>query len=406
MKILLINKFHSRRDGAARAYFDTAEILESHGHEVAFFAMRGENDEPTPWSKYFLDPVDYNTTHSIAQKWQIVKDIWWNREAQRRLEALLDEFRPDIAHLHVIYHQLSPSIIATLKKRGILMVMTLHDYKLICPNYSMYVRGRVWEGGPVRCMVDRCVKDSFGKSAVCAIEHWFHRAIEIYDRVDAYIAPSRFLIEKFRKHKFKKEVFYVPQPIFERDRIEGDLYDASSPLLYAGRLSQEKGVDVAIRAMKDLPGERMEIAGSGPERERLGVLSEELHAQDRVSFLGHLSQADLREKIARAKAMLIPSVWYENMPYALLEALAAGKIIIGSNIGGIGERIVNRDNGFLFRAGDPEDLVRIVRSLSHIDIQSMQQRARESISDLSPEIYYGKIFGIYQEIIEGKKTAQ
>lgn len=398
MKILLVNKFHSRRDGAARAYFDTAEILMSHGHEVAFFAMHGERDELTPWSRYFINPVNYRTSHSIGEKWQLVKAIWWNREAQRKLNALIDEFQPDVAHLHVTYHQLSPSIIATLKKRGVPMVMTLHDYKFVCPNYSMYVRGHIWEGGALRCIWDRCVMDSYAKSFVCAFESMFHKVIGIYKKVDAYIAPSKFLIQKFREHKFFADIEYVPQPLSSKDRVASGESDF---LLFSGSLAAHKGVDVLLRAMKNFPEEILHIVGDGPDRERLQILAKNLGIEKNIFFLGHLFQEKLKEELRKAKMIIIPSVWFENMPYALLEALASGKRVIASKIGGMTERVTDGKNGFLFTAGDVEDLTRVIKKallLNKKSIREIEEKARRSVNDLQPEKYYKKLMIVYNRI--------
>lgn len=400
MKILLVNKYHYIKGGAERAYFDTARVLEEHGHEVAFFSMQNPMNLETRWSKYFIDAVDYHNNPSIRQKVGIVKNILWNRQAQKNLESLIEEFQPDVAHLHNIYHQISPSIIATLKRHGVPVVMTLHDYKLICPNYSMYVRGRIWEGGALRCVFDRCVKDSYAKSFVCAVESIFHRLTGIYNCVDAYIAPSQFLRRKFQESGFKKEIIHITQPLFEEDLFESTPLNVSSPILFAGRLSVEKGIEALIRAIALCPREKLEIAGSGPEEGVLKELVGSLGIQDRVSFLGHLSNTELRPKIQMAKAVVIASVWFENMPYALLEALGAGKVVIASRIGGIIERIVDGENGFLFEAGDVEGLASIIREMNVKNVKDIQRKAKESIQDVSPEEYYKKVFSLYQRITE------
>ena len=127
------------------------------------------------------------------------------------------------------------------------MVMTLHDYKLVCPNYSMYVRGRIWEGGAMQCVLDRCVKDSFGKSVVCAIESVLHHVIGIYEKVDAYISPSKFLIGKFREHHFKKEIVHIPQPLFSEDFLESTPFDNSRPLFLLEGFLRKKEFETVLR---------------------------------------------------------------------------------------------------------------------------------------------------------------
>ena len=157
MKILLINKYHYLKGGAERAYFDMARILTERGHEVAFFSMKHPENRATPWEKYFVENIEYHDTElSIGRRLALAGKILFNFEAKRKLSELLDEFQPDIAHAHNIYHQLTPSIFWPLAKRRIPIVMTLHDYKIVSPNYNLFVRGRIWEhSSAVRCLVDR-----------------------------------------------------------------------------------------------------------------------------------------------------------------------------------------------------------------------------------------------------------
>ena len=205
MRILLIDKYHRQYAGPQRLYFDTAKLLQSQGHEVAFFAMAHPKNEATPWSRYFVDQVDYEEANqlSLGEKLKVARNIIWNPQAKKNLEALIAEFKPDVAHLFVTYHQLSPSIIWALKSQGVPVVMTLCDYKLASPNYSLFVRGRIWEhASGVRCLVDRCVKDSYGKSLVCVIEQWVHKLLGTYGQVDAYIGLSQFLIDTYKRLGF------------------------------------------------------------------------------------------------------------------------------------------------------------------------------------------------------------
>jgi len=213
MRILLVNKFHYLRGGAERAYFDTARILEDHGHEVAVFSMHHPDNRETPWSRYFVETVDYSLQYSIFERFRLAKNMIWNSRAARNMEALLDEFQPDVVHLHNIYHQISPSIIPVIKRRGIPIVMTLHDYKLICPNYSMFVRGAVWEGGSLACVRDRCVRDALLPSMVCGIERIVHRSLSVYEKIELFLSPSQFLKEKFLSSGFYGRIEVVGQPI-------------------------------------------------------------------------------------------------------------------------------------------------------------------------------------------------
>ncbi|NCU42463.1 MAG: glycosyltransferase, partial [Candidatus Moranbacteria bacterium] len=376
--------------------------LRQHGHEVAFFSMHHSSNKETQWEKYFIENIDYHKQYTIQKRFELVGKILWNFEAQHRLGSLLKAFRPDIAHLHNIYHQLSPSIIATLKKQGVPMVMTLHDYKLLSPNYSLYVRGKIWEGGAFRCIRDRCVRDAFVPSGVCSLEHTLHSFLGIYKNVDVFLSPSLFLKELFEKKGFQGKIKSISQPlILQSTQQEENL--RGEHLLYAGRLSREKGVDTLLSALVYLPTCTVRIAGEGPEKNNLYTLAHNLGVVDRVTFLGHLSSEKLKKELCFAKAVIIPSVWYENMPYALLEALGAGQIVIASKIGGMTEKIIHRENGFLFEAGNVKDLVSVLSQLNAYDLDSMRKRAKESVVSLTQEQYYRNLFTVYQEVLKKKK---
>ncbi len=406
MNILLVNKFHYLRGGAERAYFDTASILTERGHSVAFFSMQHPQNTSTPWSKYFVSGVEYSEDGqmSLLQKLRVAGRIIWNREAYRNMLALIDEFHPDVAHVHNIYHQLSPSILWALRKRRVPILMTLHDYKLISPNYSLFVRGKIWNhGSGWRCLADRCVKDSLLKSLVCAVEKWVHDMIGSYHLVTAFIAPSRFLAEKFHEFGWKQEIHIVPQPVVsigEKEMSGGVI--SSGRHLFFGRLSLEKDVETLLRAFASLPAsECIDIVGGGPDRERLEKLSDTLGLTARVHFLGSKYGEALKDVIAQAKSVIIPSAWYENMPYVVLEALSAGKVVIAARMGGIPERIEDGENGLLFEAGDANSLAEKIRSLANLDMKEMSRKARESMADLSAEQYAHTLEAFYKGLLAG-----
>lgn len=411
MKILLVNKYHFVQGGADRAYLDMADILMRAGHEIAFFSMRHSKNISTPWERYFVPNVEYGDMDRLgfSEKIRVAKNILWNREAEDRMERILEEFRPNIVHLHNIYHQLSPSILRPIKKRGIPAVMTLHDYKLISPNYNLFVHGNIWEetknGAYWKCVRDRCVKDSFVKSAICATEAYIHRWIGAYASVKLFLSPSRFLIKKFREFGFDRPIEFLSNPLvpFPEKRLSHDLLENAS-FVFIGRLSPEKGVEKILIALKKLDDASMlHIVGDGPERGRLMALAEDLGISRRVSFPGYLSGDALVRERSGALAILLPSLWYENMPYALTEALAEGAIVIAARRGGIPERIRDGENGFLFDSDDVNSLVekmRLVRSFDNDSLSRIRVAACESVEDLREEAYMHHLDAFYRRVID------
>lgn len=395
MRVLLINKFHYLKGGAERAYFDTAHILAENGHAVAFFAMEHPENLDTPWSRFFVSQVDYHDPAAgLSSKLRAALRIIWNHEAVKKLEALIEAFKPEVAHLHNTYHQLSPSIIWTLRKHGVRIVMTLHDYKLIAPNYSLLVRGKIWDHtSGWRAIFDRAVLDSYPKSALCAIEKWFHTALGTFGKVDAFVAPSRFLIEKFRSVGFPYPIRHIVQPI--RPFPVAPTTRGGDYLLFIGRLSEEKGVRTLIEAIARMPGDiGLKIIGTGPEET---LLRDQAKNVPRVAFLGFQTGEAWEQALQGAKALVVPSIWYENMPYVVLEALSRGRPVIASRLGGVPERIREGENGWLFEAGNPDDLVRAVRKLMlYPEPDTLAQAAYESVADARPEVYYQNLLAVYQ----------
>ncbi len=404
MKILLINKYHFLKGGAERAYFDMARILIDHGHEVAFFSMQDPKNTQTPWERFFVGSVDYADARlSIMQKLRLATRIIWNHEANQNLEMLLQEFRPDIVHLHNIYHQLSPSILWVLKRHQIPMVMTLHDYKLISPNYSLFVRGQIWDDtSGWRCIRDRCVKDSRLKSLVCALEKWFHQLIGSYALIQIFVSPSLFLAKKFQAHGFLGRIEHLPNCLPEAGllSVTSDAPQNAQRFLFFGRLSPEKGLDVLIQAFACLPNEHvLDIVGDGPDRPRLEALVATLDLQARIHFLG-AQFGDALENLKRhAAGVLIPSAWYENFPYVVTESLQSGCLVIAARIGGITEQITHGENGFLFEAGDAESLVSVLKGLSGYDTDTLRKNAQTSVSHLSETLFYERLSALYQSLI-------
>lgn len=414
MRILLVNKFHYLRGGAERCYFDTARILADHNHDLAFFSMHHKENKPSRWSRFFIDEVDYeNRETGLWGKICSALKIIYNFQAQKNLEKLIKEFKPEVAHLHNIYHQLSPSVIKTLKKYNIPVVMTLHDYKLICPNYNLLVRGKIWEKSRpdkyYKCFLNKGVKDSYLKSLVCTIEAYWHKWLRVYDKVDAFISPSRFLINKFKEFGFKKEIIYLPNPLFIDNISYKNNFSEEKYILYFGRLSGEKGVDDLIRAFSLLKTDcKLIIAGTGPQEEQLKKMAQEKGLDKKIIFAGYKEGAPLWNLVKQAEFVVAPSKWYENSPYNIAEAMSLTKIVVCANIGGLPEIIKNGENGFLFEAGNVADLAKVLGRLLNLNEEAKrkigEQARRTGEEKNNKEVYYKSLMDIYGKII-GKYEA-
>jgi len=406
MKVLLVNKFYYLRGGAERSVFETKKLLEEKGHRVIPFSMFDERNQPSPYGKYFVDQVEFNARHSVRQKLNIVPRVIYYREARRRLEQLLRRERVDVAHLHNIAHQISPSILDSLRKAQVPAVQTLHDYKLICPTYTLMAGGKVCQrclgGRYYHAVLQKCNKGSLTASLLNTVEMYTHRALGLYRRgIDLYLAPSRFLKNKLKEDgTLRTPVIYLPNAIDAgqyRPRYDDDGYG-----LYFGRLSPEKGVHTLIRAMKGLPSIELRIIGEGLQGEELRRMVEEQNVTN-VRFLGSLYGDELKKVLSGARYVVVPSECYENCPFSVLESFAMGKPVLGSAIGGIPELIDPGADGWLFRPGDSGDLREKIRQLDRDGRvrAAMGRRARQKVEQrFGLESHYRDLMGAYRRVIE------
>ena len=406
MKILQVNKFHYPRGGADRYYLDLADSLSKAGHELAFFAMQHPKNLETSWSKYFVSRVSFNE-NVWKYAWKIPGRTLYSLEAKRKFLALLNDFKPDVIHCHNIYHQLSPSILAVARKYRIPVVMHLHDYKLVCPNYQLFVDNQIcYRCRPhkyCQAIKHRCFHGSWLKSALVALEMWWHHRVwKIYEKtVSLYLAPSAFMKEtvvSFGIPEAKVEVLYnfIDQAKLEKKEVKMEDY-----LLYYGRLSFEKGINILLEALRLVPNTpRLKIVGVGPEEDQLKDSVKSLGLEGLVEFLGAKYGSELEEIILSAKAIIIPSVWAENMPFVLLESLALGKAVIASRTGGLPELITSGETGFLFENGNSADLAEKIMALNDYNLAQIGSAAQATVVDLTLEKHYNRLLEIYQRFIK------
>ncbi len=420
MKILQINKFFYLKGGSEKYFFELRNLLKKNNHQVIDFSMKDKKNLPNPYSEYFIEPTNLRGLVSLKRINLLFKLIW-NKESRKKLEKLIQKEKPDIAHIHNIHHEISLSILPVLKKYKIPVVQTLHDYQIICPNYKLYSQGKICEKCQkhkyYQCFLNKCIKDSYSVSLFAALENYFYWLSGIYKNVDIFIAPSKFLKNKFIEFGIpEKKIVYLPNfaenpfnkkegevaPLRLQEKYRSD-NEQNNYILYFGRLSKEKGIDILIEAMA-LVNEniKLKIVGNGPEKENLKKLAEKLKINNQIQFLGHKNQNELKEIIKNSLAVIAPSQWYENCPLSILEAFSFGKLVIASNLGGIPELVKDGKTGFLFEPSNAKDLSEKINLLfeNSEKIISMGKSAQEEIEKkYNPEIHYQKLMEIYEKFI-------
>lgn len=384
-KLLSINNYFYRRGGSDVVFLDHDEILHELGWDTAVMAMHHPKNAKSEWSRFFVDDIELGHEYTWRQKVVMAAKIIYSWEAKRKIALLLDRFPADIAHAHCIYHHISPSVFVELKRRGIPIVLTAHDLKLCCPAYKMLNRGGVCErcqdGNLLHLPMNKCIRDSVALSGLIMIESYVHRAFGLYRRyLDKVITPSRFYLEKHVEWGWPRDkLIYIPNYV-DAARYEPE-YSPGEHFFYFGRLSLEKGVGTLIAAAAQA-GVRLRIAGTGPEGEALRERATRLGGQ--VEFLGFVSGAALWDEVRAARAVVLPSEWYENAPMSVLEAYACGKPVIGARIGGIPEMVREGETGALFNSGNVEELAeQLTRfaGLADHDVSAMGEAARRFLCE-------------------------
>lgn len=408
LNIISVNKFYWRKGGSEAVFFGEKDLLEKNGHEVWPFSMESEDNLVTPYSRYFVDEVVYDSP-GLTNKISSAAKIIYSFDARKKMKKMLVDMVPDISHFHIFQHQISPSVFGPLKSSGVPIILTLHDLKPLCPNYKMYTNGAVCEQCKGRKFINgfknRCTKGSAFKSIINVVEMNLHYALGYYQSVDRYIAVSNFYRNKMIEWGFPPgQVDYLPNYIDYKSYDVGE--DDGRYVLFFGRLSEEKGIDSLIDAARKLPDVQLKIVGTGPEEDRLRVkvLQENI---GNVDFLGFKTGDDLRQLIQRSSFTVTPSVWYENCPMSILESFAYGKAVVGAHIGGIPELIEEGIDGVTFEPGNGFELAdRIIALWENPEKARLAGLAgRLKIEQrFGPDEHYRGLMDIYQSVLSDKKA--
>lgn len=407
MKILNINKFYYRKGGSEAYYFALADLLRENNHEVIPFSMKDNKNYETKYSKYFIENISYENM-GIKEKAINGAKLIYSFEAKKKVKNIVNDNTPDIAHLHIFQHQLSPSILKEIKKNGTYVVNTVHDLKVICPNYKMLNDGEICEKCKsdkfINCFKSKCIKGSTVNSMLNTIEAYTHRILKSYDYVDKFICPSKFYMNKFIEFGIPKEkVVHIPNFV-DVSKFNPN-YEHEDYFVYFGRLSEEKGINTLIKSMKYVNKSKLIIVGKGPIEKELKefVVKEKIK---NVEFVGFKTGNELENIIKKSRFIVIPSEWYENAPMSIIEAMAYGKAVLGSNIGGIPEFIEDNHTGMIFNTKDEIDLASKINHLIDEEKQTIEmgKNARIRAEKLYDKIvHYEKIMDLYNQVMNSGK---
>ncbi len=412
MRILQVNKFFDLHGGAEIYAHRLTKAQRDAGHEVHSFSTLSEKNLPSDDEKNFV-------TRNTLNKWEgPVKDakkalqFIWNREAELAMRKMLKEIRPDVVHVHNIYHHLSASVLRPIRQFRIPCVQTLHDYKLACPSYSMFTQGAPCErckgGKYLNAVKNNCVFASVPGNLLVAFEMGFTKQFQMYEKtMQAFICPSKFMKQKMEDWgEPASKLIYAPNPVTVSD---APAERGGGYVLLAGRLSIEKGIDSFLKAAVQIPELNVKIAGRGPEEEKLQKIVRDANAKN-IEFLGFQSPDALSVIRAKADALIMSSIWYENASTSVLEAMGDGIPCIGTRIGGTPELIEDGKDGWLVKPGDVEDWINVLRDfLATPD----EERARRGLAARAKILetrtwtkHLADLDTIYADAIEAMRLSQ
>ena len=397
--ILNISQNHYVRGGSDRYFFSIAELLRKHGHQVIPFTAASPKNEPSEWDPYFPRAADFENPRPID-----LLRFLYSRDAVKSLQGLLNDTEIDLAHFHIYYGKLTASILGVLKDAGIPLIQTLHEYKLTCPVYSHLSNDQICEACEGkhfwRALPKGCNRGSLARTALSVTEAYVSKMLGAVKKFDHFISVSHFLRKKMISHGIPEDHISTVHNFVDVSDITPNFTEGEY-VLYFGRVHQSKGILTLIAAAAPLRNVPLYIVGDGeamPEVQRMI----EQNGCEHIQLLGFKQGDELRELILNSICTVLPSEWYENCPMSVLESYAYGKPVIGADIGGIPELIVDGVDGCLVPSGDQEALrERLLWMAEHRnEAVEMGRIGRQKMeTEFNADIHYERIMKIYQQFL-------
>jgi len=384
MRILVAHNAYQQRGGEDAVVDSEVDLLRTNGHAVELFSK-------------------HNDALSSMGVVSAASNTLWSRRTYKQVAALLESFKPQVVHVHNTFPLISPSLYWACDEAKIPVVQTLHNFRLACPQAMFLREGKVCEQCigklPLAAVRYGCYRGSKAQSAVLTGMLALHRTIGTYqNKVTRYIALNEFCKGKFVEGGLPASLIKVKPNFVD---FPGLPARQRNGFLFVGRLSPEKGISVLADAWNKLEvRSALKVAGTGPEQALIADLRD-------AALLGNLTQSEVHAEMASAVALVLPSVWYENFPRTLVEAMAAGLPIIASRIGALADLVSDGKTGLLFEPGDGTDLARkLAWAIDHPEQMLEMGRAARAAYDerYTPAINYQQLMAIYEDAIAAKRA--
>lgn len=385
LKILILHNFYQQRGGEDFVFESEMALLNSYGHNISLFT---ENNNLI------------KTFYSMAKTFFYSN---YSKTSKNKLKKILHELEPDIVHVHNFFPLLTPSIYDACNDKGIPVVQTLHNYRIICPGGLLLRDGLVCEkcikGSAYQAVIHKCYKNSYLGSLSVANMVEKHRNIGTWEKkVTKYIALTEFAKTRFVMSGIpENKILIKPNFVFDLKKQINNKNLKRSGALFVGRLSQEKGISTLIKAWQKI-NFHLRVLGTGPLENKIKESKNKF-----INLLGVKDQKIVRAEMSKAAFLIMPSEWYEGFPIVLVESFSQGLPIIVSGLGSLAEIVQDGFNGLHFEHGNANDLAEKVRwMIEHPDeCKRMSKNARNSyLNKYTPEKNYSELISIYKTAIE------
>jgi glycosyltransferase involved in cell wall biosynthesis len=332
----------------------------------------------------------------------------WNLSAARMVVDKINDFKPNIVHVHNWHFGLGPLVFRTVSQLGIPIVHTVHNYRLLCPSAILFHQGKLFtnslqESFPWKAVRNKVYRSSFILTFWLAFIVWFHKKKGTWKKIDAYICLTPFAVELFQQSNFgvSKDLFTV-KPNFTAISMDLQTLEREQHFLFIGRLSEEKGLTILLNAFKDCPF-LLKIAGDGPLKELVLNAAKQF---SNIIYLGSLTNEKVTEELQKTQGLIFPSVWYEGMPMTILEAFSTATPVIASNLGAMTSLISNGSNGFHFEPRNVNNLKESVAKFNALSIDQKKEMGAHALlkyqDSYSPELQMRYFEAIYNNALKKK----
>ncbi|MFL5741988.1 MAG: glycosyltransferase family 4 protein [Flavisolibacter sp.] len=391
MKILFIHNRYQYQGGEDAILEAEVSLLKQKGHELR--VIRFDNEQ----------------IKGVFSKITTGFHSFYNPVSAKKAEEVMKDFTPDLVHIHNLFFTASPSVLFKAHRLKIPVVMTLHNYRLICANAMLLREEKICEQCvqkifPLDGIRHKCYRSSFMESALVTGITSLHKVLSTWqNKVSRYIVLAEFAKTRILNSSLRiaeEKISVKPNFVADPQKIPDSRQDY---FLFVGRIASGKGVELLLQTFSALPDLRLVMAGDGPDRERLETAISQI---PNVQYLGQQPAEKILELMRQCRALVFPSNWYEGLPTVIIEAFATGTPVIASRLGAMAEMVEHGYNGLHFEANNSEDLKEKLISLPRYGEKIYQQARLSYEKKYHPDVHYKAILSIYQQAIEARKNEE